>query len=474
PVTLHPRAAPRPHPGIRPAPALRLLLIAALAALATGLSGCAAYYAADMGRPLKRLARGDYEGALAKLEKPSGDTNKLLYRLERGLILHYQGAYEESNAEFERAEKLVDRFYTRSVSREVVSLLTNDAVRPYSGEEFERALIHYYRALNYWKLGDPEGALVECRKANLRLAQFAAAADYALSYRNDAFLQYMTGLLYEAEGEWNDAYISFKDAAKGYAAYEEAFGLRTPRPLAQDLVEVAARLGYQDEVAQLAEQYGVPRPGYGAGQTTQVVVFAESGFIARKGQEDINLPIMEDGRDRDAWMVSERAVYRYRHPAYGGRVKYWLRVALPVYEPVRSAVTAVRVSAGTDTARAVLAEDLDAIAARTLQEKEDTILLRTVARGIAKYAATKAAEKKSDFLGVLVNLLGAGTEAADTRGWLSLPKAIWLGRLNLPPGTTDVVVEFLDGAGRVVDVQRFGGVEMAPGRTVFLSYRSFR
>ncbi|MFH1568767.1 MAG: hypothetical protein ABIL09_12280 [Gemmatimonadota bacterium] len=64
-MTLHPRAAPRPHPCIRPAPVLRLLLIAALAALAMGLPGCAAFYAADRGRALKRLARVDAEGALA-------------------------------------------------------------------------------------------------------------------------------------------------------------------------------------------------------------------------------------------------------------------------------------------------------------------------------------------------------------------------------------------------------------------------
>lgn len=442
--------------------------------LAAGLAGCAAYYAVGMGGPLKKLSRGDYAGALAKLEKPSGDTNKLLYRLERGLILHYQGEYERSNREFEKAERLVDKHYTRSLSREVASLITNDAIRAYSGEEFERVHIHYYRALNYWRLGDPEGALVECRKANLRLADFALAAQYELSYKNDAFLQYVTGLLYESAGEWNDAYVAYRNAATGYAAYEEALGVATPKALARDLVNLAARLGYGDDVDRYVEQYGVSRPGYGAGQTARVVVLAESGFIARKDQHEISIPITENARGPDIWVVSERAVHRYHHPYSRGRVKYWLRVALPVYEPVPSPVRAVRVSAAGDTAAAFLVQDLSAIAVKTLQEKEDTILLRTVARAITKYAATKAAEKKSDFLGILVNLLGAGTEAADTRGWLSLPRAIWMGRVDVPPGTTDVVVEFLDGGGRVVEARRFESVETAPGKTVFLSHRSFR
>ena len=112
----------------------------------------------------------------------------------------------------------------------MAALLTNDAIRAYSGEEFERVLIHYYRALNYHYLGDHQGALVECRKANLRLSDFAEAAEYELSYANDAFMQYLTGLLYEAGGEVNDAYISYRDAVKGYAAYEDAFGMRPRRP----------------------------------------------------------------------------------------------------------------------------------------------------------------------------------------------------------------------------------------------------
>ena len=82
-------------------------------ALLLFVGGCAAAYSSYMSRSLKRLEKGDYEGALARLEKPDGSTNKLLYRLEKGLIYHYQGRYTESNSEFEKAEVLIDRLYTR-------------------------------------------------------------------------------------------------------------------------------------------------------------------------------------------------------------------------------------------------------------------------------------------------------------------------------------------------------------------------
>ena len=124
------------------------------------LHGCGIAYSGYMSHSLKRLEKGDYEGALGKLEKPDSKTNKLLYYLEKGLILHYQGQYEASNLEFERAERLSDVLYTRSVSREVAALLSNDSVVAYRGEEFELALVHYYRAMNYQRLGDRQAALV--------------------------------------------------------------------------------------------------------------------------------------------------------------------------------------------------------------------------------------------------------------------------------------------------------------------------
>ena len=90
--------------------------------VAAGLAGCAAGYSRTMGQSLGRVQSRDWEGALASLDKPSGDTNMLLYRLEKGLVLHYAGDYTGSNGQFEKAEKLIDRHYTRSISREVAAL----------------------------------------------------------------------------------------------------------------------------------------------------------------------------------------------------------------------------------------------------------------------------------------------------------------------------------------------------------------
>ena len=441
------------------------------------LGGCAAGYSGFMKSTLKSLERGDYQRALEQLEANEDRSDKLLYRMEKGLIYHYQGAYEASNKQFAKAEDLIDRRYTKSVSRELAAFVTNDAIRHYTGEEFERALIHYYRAMNYEKLGLRQEALVECRKANLRLEDYAAGSKYTLNYKNDAFLQYMTGLFYEADGDINEAYISYKDAELGYRAYHEAFGVTIPSVLVEDLTRAAARLGYRDDLERYMQRYGRYGIDPHDNAVGDVVIFVESGRVPRKLQQEINLPILESDDTRHAGDLSERMVYRrHRHHHYE-RVEYWLKVATPYYQEAginASAVRQVRVRGGGLEATGVLVESVGAIARRSLRDKEDAILARTVARAITKYVLSEKAEDESEVLGFLVNLFGVATEAADTRSWLSLPDQVYMVRFSPPPGTVDLVVEFLNGRGQVVETGNIPLVRPDAEGTTFLSYRSYR
>ena len=142
--------------------------------------------------------------------------------------------------------------------------------------------------------------------------------------------------------------------------------------------------------------------------------------------------------------------------------------------PVSSQVSSARLTAVGQTAHAVLLQDLDVIAMKNLQEKEGSILARTAARALAKSIATEVAEEKSEILGFFVNLFGAATERADTRGWLALPRQIRVARLRVPAGTVDLILEFVNGKGRVVDGFRFTGIEVAEAQRVFLNYRSYK
>jgi len=442
----------------------------------TALPGCATYaqFTGDLQRD---LARGDYEAALGTLNDADSGANRLLFLMENGLVAHDRGHYEQSNVYFERAERLADRLFTRSLSREVAALVTNDAVRAYRGEEYELVFIHYYRALNYWRLGLPEDALVECRKANLKLARYTADGDYESRYRNDAFIHYMTGLFYEATGELNDAYVSYRDAAKAYAVYDEKLGVPPPALLDEDLRRVSKIFDGEDASAVQLASLGtpfLPRPT-GDGE---LVLFAETGFVPRKIQKEIDLPIFDDdirkGKSGDISVVSKQIAWRHHRPYRSAKVEYWLRVALPVYQDAHPRVASVSLRASGKSTRAVPAENLAAIARSTFHDKQPVMIARTVARGFAKYLATEGVKKKNKVLGFFANLLAASTEAADTRSWVSLPHTIHIGKLRLPPGVHDITVESRDASGHIIEKKVLEGVQILSGERTFLNVRSYK
>ena len=440
------------------------------------LSGCATY-AQFTGDLQNNLARGDYEAALGTLKDADSGANRLLFLLENGLVAHDRGLYEQSNTYFEQAERLADELFTRSLSREVAALVTNDAVRAYRGEEYELVFIHYYRALNYWRLRLPEDALVECRKANLKLARYTSDIDYETSYRNDAFIHYLTGLFYEATGELNDAYVSYRDAAKAYAVYEERLGVPAPAPLDEDLRRMSEIFDSTGVSTVHLASWGTASLSHPAGDG-ELVLFAETGFIPRKIQEEINLPIFGDdirkGKSGDISVVSQEIAWRYRRSYRSAKVEYWLRVALPVYQDTHPRVASVSLRASGKSTRAVPAENLAAIARSTFHDKQPVILARTVVRGFAKYLATEGVKKKSKVLGFFANLLAASTEAADTRSWVSLPHTIHIAKLRLPPGVHDITVESRDMGGNLVEQKIVEGVQILPGERTFLNVRSYK
>jgi hypothetical protein len=145
-----------------------------------------------------------------------------------------------------------------------------------------------------------------------------------------------------------------------------------------------------------------------------------------------------------------------------------------VYQELPSQIHSVRLSGAGQHTSGVLVEDLDAIAFKTLGEKERSILAKTLARNLAKYLITKKVKKENEGLGELLNWIGFSTEAADTRSWLSLPSRVELARFSPPPGTVDLTLELLDSRGQTVETQVFPAVQVAAGKTLCLNYRSFR
>ncbi len=481
---------------------------ARLAALATGLAciaclaGCAGY-SAKMVDLRPQLATGDFAGALATIDKGAGGKDVLLAGLERGLVLRHAGRFAESNEAFAAAERNADAVFSRSLAEGAVALLTSDANVAYRPRPYEMAMVPFYKALNYGDLGQPGEAVVEARRASQVLARHVDATLGAVreqdrgdleKVRNDAFMLWLSGMLYEADGETNDAFIAYRNAAVAFEQNAGLLGLEAPPALAGDLARTADRLGFVPELAQarqaspsvfaacddttpdLAGLRAASRRPAGQGELVLVV---ETGYMPPLVQERVDFPVYkgqdDDDRERWGWSLWGRRD-RWHAADPGGEIAYWLSVAAPALEDASLPPFAgVRASAGTlgGNAVGVRAADLGRAARVTFDAEKPTIMVRTMARGLAKYLAARGAGKLGKGAGFLANLWGAATAQADTRSWLTLPRQVYVVRLSLPPGPHEVRIELLDAGGRVAAERTIHGVVTRPGAWTFASHRVF-
>ncbi|MCA9730306.1 MAG: hypothetical protein KC729_21675, partial [Candidatus Eisenbacteria bacterium] len=448
----------------------------ALVVLAAGLffAGCASH-SQDLLQVRQSLLAGNVDQALNEFEKSKGKDDDLLYLLEKGLMLHLAGDWTGSNEAFEAAEVRHEELYSRSVTREAAALLTSDLALPYRALPYEIEMVAYYRALNYLELGEPDEALVEARKANHLLSLRDPEKSSEDRFRETAFLQYFTGLLYEAAGEANDAIVSMRDAYQGYRD-GGCCGFPAPRWLAPDYYAVAENVGLGNETAELEQDHPGVAQEARAGDENNLVVFFESGFAPYREPVDIVLPIL-DRKDGDAWGLAGSYVDEYGGHVYAytddAKLDHVLRFAFPRLESMPSAVVACELELPNgQRIPASPALDLGAVAEADFDARIPGMLLKTVARAITKEIARKQAKKENEVLGWVVNAVNVATENADTRSWILLPQRIDMVKAKVPAGTQQVKARFLDRAGGTVDEWTLD-LDARPGETRVLSVRSF-
>ncbi len=444
--------------------------------------GCASH-ASRMGPVRDLLRQGRTSVALEELDKRFGDKSEdLVYLMERGLLLRYAGQLDQSNEVFEQAENLADDLYTKSISRSLAALITSDTTLPYEGEDFERVVINYYRAMNYLDLTQTEDALVECRKVISKLRQYREKyeGESPKKYKTDPFIHYLTGLLYLRVHEINDAYISFKKANAAFDEESTELGVSRPAMLGDDLLTAATQLGFTSDIIEIEKAYPRCRvreqlsPGQG-----ELFVFVEVGFIPMKTEVALTVPILESEKDDDD---AVELTHRLRGRAVMRRtwddVHYWLRIALPSYPPPLPPFWATVDVGGT---QATFMQNLDVLARSSLSDRMPNILLRALVRAVAKYLAStkgedaveeKHGETAGAVVGGLLNLMAAATERADLRSWLGLPREIYVARLRLPGGPAPLEITLKDRSGRSLD-RGVMNVTVAAGETNFVAFRFF-
>jgi uncharacterized protein len=410
-------------------------LCAALLLVAT-LSGCATY--TDwVGHMEADISRGQPDKALEVLEKhASGKKDEVLYLLNRATLLRMAGDYEGSNAAFEAAKAMISRLSAISVSEQGSALTVNDMMRSYTGDYYEQVLIHVFEAMNYLALNRPDDARVEALQLDVKLKQHGDDSNY-----EDGFARYLTGIIYEDLGEWDDAMIAYRQAYDAYRRYPEQLHMPVPQQLKRDLIRLADKVGLDDEAKRYRETFDIKSVDQIPGHDGEVVFVLNTGLAPLKRSIEIRA-VTESGQ--------------------------LVTVSMPAYEERRPTVTAARVSVDGDTGTTDLMENVDSLAMDALEKQKPQILARAIARAVIKTRTSKEVDSRNDALGLVVNLANTITDRADTRSWSTLPNRICLARLPVTAGRHRVQVELLDRLDNVV-AQKFFDVDIGERAKRFIS-----
>lgn len=410
---------------------LRLILACLLWGQAFFLSGCA-LYAGRIREPRAAFEAGNYDLAIAKLKEYADkkDNDELLYLMDLGMVYHAAGRYKEAISTFLRADKMAEIKDYTSLAQEAGSVLLNDEIKPYKGEDFEKVMINMYLAIDYTMLGDYENGLVECRKVNRKLDRMITEGK--MPYHNNAFAKYLAAALFEARQEYNDAFVDYRQLLKWDVPAAFAY-LGTP------LLRLSDKLKAEQEFATYKKKF----PG-----VTNYQLSSKEGEVVL---------LFEAGK----------APYKVPSPQFH---------LVPIFHKNSYATLFGRLSregAGEKVETSTLF-DVEATAIKELDDKSGAIIAKKLAGIAAKEAAAAGVEAASDskFLGGLTRIFLHVSDTADLRSWNTLPALLQIARFKVPAGTYNFNLDLVTQGGTISGAKRWTKVDVKPKSIVFLNYRS--
>jgi len=403
------------------------------------------------------LQKDDFNNAVQKIETAKakhkfGEKDRFLYFIDAGLAYHYASRYDTSNQKLTQAENAADELFTKSISRAALSLLLNDNILEYAGEDYEILYTNLFKALNYMDQDNFDDAFVEVKRANEKLnlleRKYREAShilnegslgdtnrvniNYSaekVRFNNDAFARYLSMHAYAAEGKMDDAQIDYDLL---HRAFQE-------QPFIYD--------------------FNVPAIKYYSKEKAILSIVGLAGLSPVK--EALNLRLRTD-KDLDLVQILYTDPNR-QDLVYGQLVlpvseDYYFKFSIPRIVSRPSSISRIRVFVDSIPASELqLLEDVGSVARETFEAKKSLIYLRTVARAIAKGLAAHKAKKKADTGGLggwlkkaAIDVATDISENADLRCSRLLPGKIYVGDFEIEPGSHDLTIEFLGSDGTVI------------------------
>ncbi len=360
-----------------------------------------------------------------------GDLNAVLYYMDKGMTTHLAGEFKKSNEYLTLAEDTIELLYRKSMARGLGSMLTNDNIYPYEGEDFEKVMLNIMMALNYIYLNQPDEALVEARKVDHKLNLLNDKYEEKNVYQDDVLARYLSGILYEMRGEINDALIEYRKAYEISQIYHKNYGTPILPYLNKDLLRTTEALHFDEEFKKYQSEFsGTQWPSSESLRLKgELIVLVFNGRAPIKEDYFIDAVIPE-GKEWEGEIV---------------------RVAFPKFVARHPKANYYNIHFGDkiNDCQTYLIEDIAAIAQKNLADRITRISTKATARAITKYIAGRKLRQEaaksgnplvSNLTWLGTNIYSVASEQSDKRSWRTLPGQIQIGRVILEPGEYHIVI----------------------------------
>lgn len=387
------------------------------------------------------IETGQWQAALAQLEplaQAEGD-DQLVYLLDYATVLQLAGQYKESNTYFIKADKLSDIKDYTSLSRETGAIVVNEEMVQYKGDDFEVVLINAMTAINYLALNDLESALVEVRRLNEKLTRYRLEAKR--KFTKNAFALYLSGIIYEAAKQWDDAFISYTEAFKLAPYYA---------PLQEDLLRVAKKSKRTEEYKKFKKEFPLARDQdpFQDPSTGELIVIFEQGWVPRKNFHPDN----------------------YRYPKM---YPVWSRT-LGVNIDISSTAQSFSSLGSEINKTRELLFSVEKMAIESLEDQYASLVMRRFTGFVAKEVVSDQIRQKNETLGLLANIVLHASDRADLRQWSTLPRGFQVYRIPLKEGKYSLNIRGTDysGTGHSGEIWDVQGIQVKAGKKTFHLVRS--
>lgn len=408
--------------------------------LSATLSGCATYQG-RVSQARQTLLAGQCAEAVPQFseltERSAND--RLLFLMEEASALQICGEYEKSNEKFLEADRLSEQIDYHSVSRIAGATLLNEEMIQYKGDTFEKLFINASAALNYLQLGQYESALVEVRRINEKHRKFST--EDKKNFELNSFSQYISGLIWEIEGQFDDACIAYR------AAYEIDL---TFRQVGLDMLTACWR-ARRDQEFSLLEKKVQPTA------TELALIKSSRPSRNKKTKAKINDEVI---------LIYLQGLGPRKVQSRGDRVDPYLSPTHTIQK--RVSVRYTDTTGEELVQRSEIVYHVEKAAMATLEAEMSSLVARRLGARVAKEVVADQIRQKDKALGQLAWFVMVAAERADLRNWTLLPETIQVVRLKNIDRSRPLKIEALAYGDSVVGELQGPDLSESKARRVYL------